>query len=422
MPLTKVSFSVIQVANNVTSTTVGNTTSIPSFTFDQNGVITSASNTAISGAGITANTIANSAFQTGSIENYSRATGLFSGMRNRIINGAMVIDQRNAGASVTVTDTSNVTYVLDRWFGYGTASSKFSIQQNAGSVTPPSGFSNYFGVTSLAATTVGSSDYYFVGQYIEGFNTADLAFGTANAKTVTLSFWVRSSLTGTFGGSITNSAINRSYPFSYTISSANTWEQKSITISGDTSGTWIGATNGNGIRVFFSVGMGSSNSTTAGAWASGDYRSATGSVNVVATNGATFYITGVQLEVGSTATSFDYRPYTTELGLCYRYCYALYKEDNIVYGLGYYFTASEVRTVIQMPVTMRTAPTISYSGYTTFYRNGTNDANNINSWTISYSTKNTAQMISGNSMSGTAGQSGNLYAAGGGQLIFLAEL
>jgi hypothetical protein len=377
MPLTKVSFSVIQVANNVTSTTVGNTTSIPSFTFDQNGVITSASNTAISGAGITANTIANSAFQTGSIENYSRATGLFSGMRNRIINGAMVIDQRNAGASVTVTDTSNVTYVLDRWFGYGTASSKFSIQQNAGSVTPPSGFSNYFGVTSLAATTVGSSDYYFVGQYIEGFNTADLNFGTANAKTVTLSFWVRSSLTGTFGGSLTNSAINRSYPFSYTISSANTWEQKSITIAGDTTGTWIGATNGNGIRVFFSIGMGSSNSGTAGAWAGFDIRSATGATSVVGTNGATWYITGVQLEVGSTATSFDYRPYGTELNLCQRYFQVFgggppdsTPARNEIIASGMQFVSTEFYYPLRFIQEMRVIPTFTLVGNLRYYRGG----------------------------------------------------
>jgi hypothetical protein len=138
------------------------------------------------------------------------ATGF--GFKNRIINGAMMIDQRNAGASVTI-GAATETYTLDRWFSFGTAASKFSIQQNAGAVTPPVGFTNYLGVTSLATTSVGSSELYVIGQKIEGFNVADLGFGTANTSTVTLSFWVRSSLTGTFGASITNSSVNRSYPF-----------------------------------------------------------------------------------------------------------------------------------------------------------------------------------------------------------------
>ena len=150
-------------------------------------------------------------------------------------------------------------------------------------------------------------------------NVADLNWGTANAKTITISFWVRSSLTGTFGGSVFNSAANRSYPFSYTITTANTWEYETITIAGDTTGTWVGATNGTGLDLNFGLGVGSTFSSTAGAWAAGGYYAPTGATSVVGTNGATFYITGVQLEVGSTATSFDYRPYGTELQLCQRY-------------------------------------------------------------------------------------------------------
>jgi len=154
------------------------------------------------------------------------------GFKNRIINGAMVIDQRNAGASVTAV---NAVYTLDRWQSVSSAASKFSVQQNAGSVTPPAGFKNYLGVTSLSAYSIGAGDIFALLQPIEGFNTADLGFGAAGASTVTLSFWVRSSLTGTFGGSLSNSATNRSYPFSYTINAANTWEYKTITIAGDTS-------------------------------------------------------------------------------------------------------------------------------------------------------------------------------------------
>jgi len=236
---------------------------------------------------------------------------------NRIINGAMVLDQRNAGASVTIPAAAT-TYVVDRFFGYADQASKFSMQQNAGSVTAPVGFINYLGVTSLSAYSPTSSEVFIIGQPIEGLNILDLGWGTANAKTVTLSFWVRSSLTGSFSGSLRNSAADRSYPFSYTISSANTWEQKTVTIAGDTTGTWL-TTNGIGIRLVFNLGSGSATTGTAGAWAASGAIGVNGSQSIVGTNGATFYITGVQLEVGSTATSFDYRPYGTELALCLRY-------------------------------------------------------------------------------------------------------
>lgn len=240
-----------------------------------------------------------------------------TGFKNRIINGAMMIDRRNAGASIS-NNASGTQYSLDRWLIYGTQLSKFTVQQNAGSVTPPVGFRNYLGCTSSSAYTVGAAENFIVVQRIEGYNIADLAWGTANAQTVTLSFKVYSSLTGTFGGSLYNGATNRSYPFSYSIPVANTWTTIAITIAGDTSGTWA-TDNTSGIAVNFSLGTGSSQSNTAGAWYTGFYISATGATSVVGTNGATFYITGVQLEKGSTATSFDYRPYGTELQLCQRY-------------------------------------------------------------------------------------------------------
>jgi len=284
--------------------------------------------------------------------------------KNRIINGNMVIDQRNAGASVT--PASNPTYTLDRWVYTYSQNSKFSVQQNAGSVTPPAGFTNYIGFTSLAATSLGSTDYFILRQMVEGFNTADLAFGTASAKTITLSFWVRSSLTGTFGGAISNSGESRNYPFTYTISSANTWEQKSVTIAGDTSGTWL-TTNGIGIELSIGLGVGSTYSGTAGAWTSSLFVGATGATNVAGTNGATFYITGVQLEVGSTATSFDYRPYGTELALAQRY-YAKYGAGSSAQysGLGGGFTSASTRAVITIPLhtVMRASPTVSISNVT----------------------------------------------------------
>jgi hypothetical protein len=280
-------------------------------------------------------------------------------LKNRIINGGMVIDQRNAGASVTPTSGD---YTLDRWQVGASQSSKFSVQQNAGSGTSPVGFSNYLGVTSLSAYTVSSSDFFNIIQRIEGFNTSDLGWGTANAKTVTLSFWVYSSLTGTFGGSLSNSAFNRSYPFSYTISSANTWTQISVTIAGDTSGTWIGATNGIGIRVYFGLGAGSTYSGTAGSWSANGYISATGATSVVGTNGATFYLTGVQIEVGSSATGYEYVNYQTSLANCQRY-YIKYGGDQVyehcASGMGIAGTQAQCDTPV--PVPMRTTPSSSIS-------------------------------------------------------------
>jgi hypothetical protein len=277
-------------------------------------------------------------------------------MRNRIINGAMVIDQRNAGASVTSNTTAQI-FPVDRWVARGESTDGvFTLQQNAGSVTPPTGFRNYLGATvTTADASIGATQRYEIYQRIEGFNTADLMWGTANAKTVTFSFWVRSSLTGTFGGAFINNDADRSYPFTYTISSADTWEQKSITIAGDTSGSW-NTTNGIGIWVDFSLGAGSTRLGTAGAWASSFFAGATGQTNLIATNGATFYITGVQLEVGTQATSFEYRQYTTELQLCQRYGLRVEQQQNTgdTCSTG---TNTNVRFIF--PTTMRTAPTAS---------------------------------------------------------------
>jgi len=250
-----------------------------------------------------------------SVAGSNLGAGNASIMKNRIINGAMVISQYNG----TSSGNNAGAYMIDRWYNNNSQSGKLTYQQNAGSVSTPVGFPNYLGITSASAYSVGSSDYFFMEQRIEGFNFADCNWGTANAKTVTLSFQVYSSLTGTFGGALTNNAQDRSYPFTYSIPVANTWTSVSITIAGDTTGTWVGATNGIGLRVRLSYGSGSSFSGTAGSWAGANYTSATGATSVVGTSGATFYITGVQLEVGSSATGFEYRQYQQELALCQRY-------------------------------------------------------------------------------------------------------
>jgi len=341
------------------------------------------------------------------------------GFRNRIINGAMVIDQRNAGASVTPTTDS--TYTLDRWSARLTAGSKYSVQQNAGSVTPPAGFTNYLGATSLATTSLGSTDYYLLQQSIEGFNFADLGWGTASASTVTLSFWVRSSLTGTFGGSLLNSASNRSYPFTYSISSANTWTQISVTIAGDTTGTWIGATNGTGLRLYFGLGVGSTYSGTAGSWSGSTYLSATGATSVVGTNGATFYITGVQLEKGSIATSFDYRPYTTELQLCQRYFY-LALNSSLTSVVCYTANSTTGIAGFAFPTTMRAKPTlVSTTGtnYYDFYVAGSDRY--TTSISLNDGNQNLATVI-GTISGATGGQAGGFYTNASAFIGFNSEL
>lgn len=295
------------------------------------------------------------------------------GFKNRIINGAMMIDQRNAGASVTAGTTP--LYTVDRWGCYGGAASKFTVQQNAGSVTPPTSFVNYLGCTSSSAYSLASTDIFHIYQQVEGFNVSDFGWGTASASAVTLSFWVRSSLTGTFGGSLRNSAGNRSYPFSYTISSANTWEQKSITVAGDTTGTWTN-TNGVGVSLSIGLGVGSTYSGSAGAWSANNYLSATGATSVVGTSGATFYITGVQLEKGSTATSFDYRPYGTELALCQRYCEVVKPSGATNYAqMAVGACASTIRASVGYfyQVAKRSQPTVTYTAANTFALTNSSD-------------------------------------------------
>jgi len=304
----------------------------------------------VSGNVIVANTVSNSAFSTGSVENYLRSQTLDFGMRNRIINGAMRIDQRNSGAANTPVDTQ---YSVDRWTCRLSAAAKYNVQQDS-SANTVAGFTSSLKVTSLSSYSVSASDYFIIRQLIEGNNVADLRWGTANARPVTLSFWVRSSLTGQFGGSLQNDGSDRSYPFTYTINSANTWEYETITIPGDTTGTWLTNTSA-GIKLNFGIGNGSTYSGTAGAWASGNFHSATGDTSVVGTNGATWYVTGVQLEEGSTPTSFEYRQYGTELALCQRY---FAKTSTQLYG-SISGASGQGAVTWFYKSTMRTAPTVT---------------------------------------------------------------
>ena len=277
-------------------------------------------------------------------------------MKNRLINGNMAISQRYGTTSTILSATG---YSLDRWnafVGDGGSGIRYSFQQVS---TAPIGFSNSILITTTTSGTSNASDRYFIQQSVEGFNFADCGWGTADAKTVTISFWVRSSLTGTFGGALGNENQDRAYPFTYTISAANTWEYKSITVAGDTTGTWTGATNGTGVKLYLNIATGSTRTGTAGSWSANYYTNATGSVNLGQTASATINWTGVQLEVGSSATGFEYVNYETSLANCQRYYEVM--NMQIDQALNPVVTSSNYGTWA-FKVQKRTDPSISQTG------------------------------------------------------------
>ncbi len=301
-------------------------------------------------------------------------------LKNRIINGSMQIDQRNAGASVSVGVGASA-YPVDRFFVDNGTDGAYTVQRVA---EAPAEFTNSLKVTvTTADASLGATQYSSCIQSIEGFNIADLAWGTANAKPVTLSFWVRSSLTGTFGGSLRGASSTRSYPFTYAISAANTWEQKTIVIVGETSGTWL-VDNSLGVQVMFGLGVGSNFLGTAGAWENASKRSATGATNIISTLNATWQITGVQLEKGSTATPFERRMYGTELALCQRYYFKDITSNNYgSFAMGSAYSSTTAQIVYPHKVTMRTAsPTVSVSGVAV--QTSTTQTSNINTVAGSY--------------------------------------
>jgi hypothetical protein len=272
-------------------------------------------------------------------------------MKNRIINGAMVVSQRG-------TSFSSNGYTLDRWYSSSGTTGAWTVTQSS---TAPTGYINSLLFTKTSGNTPASGDYNYLVQFVEGLNCTDLSWGTANAKTVTLSFWVYSGATGTFGGSLRNGAGDYSYPFTYTVSSANTWTQATVTIAGPTTGTWL-TTNGVGISAFFDLGSGTSARATAGSWTAGNYIGASGtSTYPTSTSSGVLYITGVQLEVGSSATGYEYVNYQTSLANCQRY-YNKFVNTSASFnrvGSGL-VVSSTIGGLVLSSVTMRTTPTAGF--------------------------------------------------------------
>jgi hypothetical protein len=295
---------------------------------------------------------------TATINSMTPTADSLQGFRNRIINGDMRIDQRNAGAAVT----ANGAYPVDRFLINNDTTGAYSGQQDS---SAPAGFVNSLKFTTTTAdASIAAGELCFVRQFVEGTNVSDLAWGTANAKSVMLSFWVRSSLTGSFSGAISNSGYNRSYPFTYSISAANTWEYKTVTIPGDTTGTWL-TTTGIGLRIYWNLGTGTDNTGTASSWVGAGNVGADSTVAVIGTLNATWYITGAQLEVGSVATPFERRDYGRELAMCQRY-YQIFKGNGSYlarFSAGQAWVSTNTANHnVSFIVSMRAAPVLTQSG------------------------------------------------------------
>jgi hypothetical protein len=292
------------------------------------------------------------------------------GRRNLIINGAMAFSQRNGTSLITLNSGGSVLYEFDRWARQVYQNGKLTLQQVTDA---PSGFSYSIKATTASAITASGSDYYMIRQPIEGFNSAHLAYGTSSARTTTLSFWVKSTLTGQWSGSIKNATGNRAYTFPYYINSPSTWEYKTVIIPGDTSGTWIGSTNGIGLAVMYDLGTARSDlHGTLNSWtATNSYASSTG-VKLVQNAGATWQITGVQLEVGKVATPFEHRSYGEELALTQRYYQIIQCKDNNgnVALIRNRSTHNEYSGTVYSMSTMRTEPSVSHTGMDRLHKPG----------------------------------------------------
>jgi hypothetical protein len=349
----------------------------------------------------------------------------YTGFKNRIINGNMRIDQRNGGASVTANSGTSA-YTLDR-FGYNNSSgATFTVQQSS---VAPAGFNNSMLLTVTSANSPSSSQFFRIFQGIEGFNFADFGFGTANAQPVTISFWAFSNTAGTYGYALNNAAGNRAYAASYTLA-ANTWTYVTSSIPGDTSGTWPGATNAAAAYLTVGLGSGSNGEISAGSWQTvGAYiNQPTGTNDLCATNGATLYVTGVQLEKGSAATSFDVRSYGTELQLCQRYCWGKNASTGNTTNWNILWYSGKSRVSITSPVPMRAAVTATFTGSTGGAFFSTNDDANYRNFSYDgtyseasgvYPTIQISLTDSGGSAATTGG--GMAYLQNGRSILFTSE-
>lgn len=344
---------------------------------------------------------------------------------NRIINGRIEIDQANAGAAVTV-NAATTFYSVDMFGGFGQAADGvFTLQRQAGG---PAGFKNFLrAAVTTADASLGAAQAYFIRHLIEGGLVSDLAFGGSSASTVTLRFWVRSSVAGTFSGALRNAAADRSYPFSYSINAANTWELKSITVAGDQTGTWLTDT-GVGLQVVFDLGAGSTLRGAAGAWAASNLTGVTGAVSLMSTLNATLDITGVELVRASSDLGPSWRPEAQELMLCQRYLYRIGGAATFDWlGLGFVAATNQVDLHVAFPVRMRVVPTLTVGSATGFQVNDGTVTPSCTAVALSGAVSNTADaaLVVLTGLSGlTIGRVARVYANGttNGWMLFSARL
>jgi hypothetical protein len=333
--------------------------------------------------------------------------GQIGGRRNLVINGSQIFDQRNGGSAVTPSQNT-VTFITDRFMVYESTDGVVSAQQSS---TAPDGFTKSLKIDCTTADTSLAAGQRLICEHgIEGNNIAHLGFGSSAAKTLTLSFYVRSNLTGTFGGVIKNSANDRTYIFSYSISSANTWERKSITIPGDTTGTWL-TTNGTGIIINWGLALGSNWTGTAGSYVTSDKHGVTGQLNLLSSTDNEWLLTGVQLEVGTQATAFEHRTYGDELSLCQRY----YQNINPRWT-GWIVSATQIRAGIVFPTTMRATPSCTHSSSYIQYGPGGQQSGSLQSFSDISDSGCVAILNNGGGMTTNAGSTGAISMAASAEL------
>ena len=337
----------------------------------------------------------------------TRGTDNVSGRKNIIINGAMQISQR---IGTTATAITGGNYGIDRWHTYYDGNS-YTTQQVTDA---PAGFYNSMKLTVTGTTT---PNYSFFGQRIEGLNVNHIGLGTANCQSFTVSFYVKSSVAGVYSISMTNGAGDLAYPVQYTINSADTWERKSMTIPPITSGTWV-RDNTNGLYLRINLGSPGSRTAAADGWRSGNFDGANGSTGAVTwatTSGATFHMTGCQIEVGDSASDFEHRSHGEELALCERYYQVLLKHGDGSGGTTSTLGATALMynsTYMAVPLTFRTrmraSPTLisaNSSNCFRMYRSGGNDSFDDFS-TGTGRTPYSIELYNTSDMSGTQGDSG----------------
>lgn len=279
---------------------------------------------------------------------------------NKIINGDMAIDQRNGGSSVSLTNV--VVYTIDRWYG-GSASmttQTFSAQQVASTLSGCAySLKGTIGGTG-AAPAAGA--YVYLSQIVEGVNCADLKWGTASAKPVTISFRAKYSVSGTYAVAVRNSATNRTYIASFAVT-GGVDTPVTLTIPGDTSGTWLTNT-GIGLWLSFDLGVGTTNSTTAGSWQAGNFFGLTGGTKLCATTGATFEVSQVKIETGSVQTPFVSDDFAVSMSKCLRYCYVWNTQGLALAMVGPMWgnTVGQAQSIMYFPQAMRAPPSLATRG------------------------------------------------------------